>query len=177
MKHLIEEALEVFKPVLQRRIYKKGAIIQGEEESSNMIFLVRNGILRSYYFVDGKDVTAHFAMEYGIIGAVDSILKGQRSLYSIQALEESEVYQLRSDDMEAILDGNPHLERLARQISQWLYLDLVERVERMTFLTAKERYDHLLSRYPEITQRVSLGHIASFLGITQETLSRVRSQI
>ena len=136
---------------------------------------MNSGILRSYYFQNGNDITAHFAMQYNIIGAVDSILKQKKSLYNIEALEDSEVLLLDYNEMESFLDANPKYERLARQVSQLLYLDLVERFEGMMFLTAKERYDHLLGRYPAIIQQVNLGHIASHLGITQETLSRIRS--
>ena len=139
------------------------------------LYLVQSGILRSYYYVDGKDVTAHFALEYGIIGAADSIIKNKPSRYFIESLENSRVYILDYRGMESFLDQHPHLERLARKFSQSLYIDLVERLEGMTFLSAKEKYNHLLTRYPGITQRAGLGHIASYLGITQETLSRVRA--
>ncbi len=140
------------------------------------IFLVQSGALRSFYLLDGKDVTAHFALEYGMVGAADSIIRNKPSRYNIETLEQSEVYVLDYTEMEAFLDQNPHLERLARKFTQLLYIDLVERLEGMTFLTAKERYDHLIARYPNIAQSVNLGHIASYLGITQETLSRVRGK-
>ncbi|WP_439483649.1 hypothetical protein [Cyclobacterium plantarum] len=78
--------------------------------------------------------------------------------------------------MECFLEENQEHERLVRKVSQLLFLDLVERLEGMMFLSAKERYDHLLTRYPSIAQQISLGHIASYLGITQETLSRIREQ-
>ncbi|NQZ75195.1 MAG: Crp/Fnr family transcriptional regulator [Ekhidna sp.] len=144
-------------------------------ETGNKIFLVKEGVLRSYYLADGKDITAHFAMEFGLIGAVDSIIKGKKSRYFIEALENSKVYCLNNSELETYLDNHPKLERIARQISQALYMDLVERLEGLSFLTAKEKYKHLLNRYPNIDQRVNLGHIASYLGISQETLSRVRS--
>ena len=174
MEHLIKNVIKSFEPILTSAVYDQGEIIFRENQISTTIIIVKAGVLRSYYFVDGKDVTAHFAMGYGLIGAADSLIKGKKSLYTIEAVEKTEVFLLDYSEMEIFLEKNPHLERLARQVSQVLYIDLVERLEGMTFLSAKERYDHLLSRYPDLTQRLNLGHIASYLGITQETLSRVR---
>lgn len=176
MKELLEQIIFAFSDLLTDRHLKKGEIIHESGTRSDKIYIVKSGILRSYYFTNGYDITAHFATDYGIIGAVDSLLQKKRSIYSIEALEESEVLSLKYDEMERFLDQNPKFERLARQITQLLYLELVQRFEGMMFLTAKERYTHLMNRYPHLEQKVSLGLIASYLGITQETLSRIRNK-
>lgn len=175
MEELVKQVMDTFAGILTSVSYRRGAIIHASNTTCNSLFIVKSGILRSYYFKDGKDITAHFAMRYGMVGAVDSLLRQTKSRYSIQALENSEVLRMDYGEMESFLAKNPSLERLARKVSQELYLDLVERLEGMLFLSAKERYDHLLNRYPQITQYVGLGHIASYLGITQETLSRIRN--
>ena len=174
-QQLFNEVLIHFSPILQYKRYEKGKLLHKGSALTVDLYVVKSGTIRSFYYVDGKDVTAHFALEYGIIGAADSIIRGKKSRYEIEVLEDSEVFVLNYFEMETFLDEHPHLERLARQFSQSLYIELVERLEGMTFLSAKERYLHLISRFPNITQRVNLGHIASFLGITQETLSRVRN--
>lgn len=174
MEDLVKQIINSFEEILTSVSYNRGDIIHKANTTSNRIFIVKSGILRSCYFNDGKDITAHFAMEYSIIGAVDSLLKQTKSIYRIEALEQSEVLVMDYNEMEKFLDRNPELERLARKISQFLYLELVERMEGIMFQSAKERYHHLLNRYPDITQKVNLSHIASFLGITQETLSRIR---
>jgi len=174
MEESIKQIKIAFEPILTEVVFKKGEIVHRSNTKSSKIFIVKSGALRSYYLQGGKDITAHFAFKDNIIGAVDSILEQKRSLYSIEALEKSEILLLDYNEMESFLDENPRFERLARQVSQFLYLDLVERLEGMMFLSAKERYEHLLNRYPAIDQQANLGHIASFLGITQETLSRVR---
>ena len=176
MKELFQEVLIEFSPILQSDFYKRGKLLHQENSVSFNLYLVQSGVLRSFYYVDGRDVTAHFALEYGVVGAADSIIRGKKSRYSIEVLEDCEVSIINYQELETFLDDNPSLERLARRFTQFTYMDLVERLEGMTFLSAKERYDHLIARYPNITQRVSLGHIASFLGITPETLSRVRGQ-
>jgi len=174
VKELIKQIIINFEEILTPAEYKRGEVVHHSSNTCNKIFIVKSGILRSYYFQNDTDITAHFAMDYSIVGAVDSIMKKEKSIYSIEALEDSEVLVMNYDEMETFLIKNPAYEKLARQVSQFLYLDLVERFEGMMFLTAKERYQHLITRYPKITQQVSLGHIASYLGITQETLSRVR---
>ncbi len=174
MKELFTQVLDNFAPILKKRQYVKGQLLHWEEELSYKIYLVRQGIIRSFYYVEERDITAHFAMEYGIIGAADSIIKNQKSRYFIEVLAKSEVYQFDYLEMESYLLKNPELERLARQFSQMIYIDLVERFEGMMFLSAKDRYLHFIDRYPGLINRVNLGHVASYLGITQETLSRVR---
>jgi len=176
MEPLVKRAIIEFEEILTPTFFKQGEIIHRQNEICNTIFIVKKGAMRSFYHIDGRDITAHFALDYNIIGAIDSIVKGTKSNYNIEVLEDSHIMQLDSIEMEHFLEKNPKFERIARQISQLLYFDLVERLEGMTFLSAKDRYNHLLKRYPTITQRVNLGHIASYLGITQETLSRIRAQ-
>ncbi|MEQ8706425.1 MAG: Crp/Fnr family transcriptional regulator [Phaeodactylibacter sp.] len=174
MEASVKQIIKAFGEILTSVTCNRGEVIHQSNARCNKIFIVQSGVLRSYYFREGKDITAHFAMDYSIIGAVDSLLRQTTSIYSIEALEKSKILVMEYSEMELFLDKNPRLERLARQVSQWLYLDLVERLEGMMFLSAEERYSHLLNRYPNITQKVNLGYIASYLGITQETLSRIR---
>lgn len=176
MEELFQEILTHFSPILKLKRVEKGQLLLQANTISVELYLVRSGALRSFYYVEGKDVTAHFALDQGVVGAADSIIRKKRSRYNIEALENSEVFVLNYDHLAPFLDENPNLERLARQFTELIYMDLVERIEGMTFLSARERYAHLMARSPDITQRVSLGHIASFLGITQETLSRVRAK-
>ncbi|MEL6340045.1 MAG: Crp/Fnr family transcriptional regulator [Myxococcota bacterium] len=173
---LIREAMMRFESILRQREAAKSTFVQMPGDLGSDLFLVTSGLLRSFHLVKSKDVTAHFAMENGIVGAIDSVVSGAPSRYGIEALEDSEFLALDTQELEVFLAAHPENERLARQITLYLYADLVERFEGMLFLSAQERYTHLLARYPGITRRVALGHIASYLGMSQETLSRVRSQ-
>jgi CRP-like cAMP-binding protein len=175
VNELIQAARSAFSPILARRRVRKGTLLVAPGERSTRLFLVRSGLLRSFHVVDGREVDAHFALEDGVVGAIDSIVFGRESRYGIDALEDTECFSLDWDELEPFLDAHPAHERLVRKITQHLYAELVERFEGMLFLSARDRYDHLLARHPGITQRVGLGHIASYLGMTQETLSRVRS--
>ncbi len=165
-----------FSPIITYQQVEKGEILQHCNSINYNLYLVKAGALRSFYFQDGRDLTSHFALEYGIVGAADSIIKGKKSRYAIEALEKSDILIMDFRIMEEFLTSNQDLERVVRACSMYLYIDLVERLEGLTLLSAEEKYNQLLERYPKIDQRVNLGHIASFLGMSQETLSRVRSR-
>jgi CRP-like cAMP-binding protein len=176
MTELIQAARTAFSPILARRSVGKGTRLLEPGGRSTRLYLVTSGLLRSFHVVEAREIDAHFAFEDGVVGAIDSIVLGRETRYGIDALEDTECCVLDSVEMEGFLDEHPEHERLVRKITQHLYAELVERFEGMLFLSAKDRYDHFLARYPGITQRVGLGHIASYLGMTQETLSRVRGR-
>lgn len=138
------------------------------------LYFVEEGALRAFYYFKGNYVTAHFATDKGSITAPDSFIKGAVSKYNIETLTDSKVFVIKKLILEQHLKQYPELERLARQYTEQVYMEMLERVESMVFLTAKERYNKLLKNHPGLDQKVNLGHISSYLGITQETLSRVR---
>ena len=137
-------------------------------------FLVK-GLARVFYYKDGRDITAWFTSEGGIVSAIDSLFTGIPSMYNIELLEDCEVYSLNYDKLEPIFEAFPTVERLGRLIVTHNYLLLDERMKLFAFCTAEERYARLIEQIPNILQRVKLGHIASYLGISQEHLSRIRA--
>ncbi|QSE98668.1 Crp/Fnr family transcriptional regulator [Fulvivirga lutea] len=175
-KDLYNVVVENFHEILKLQRFKKGDIVHSEGKICHNLYFVRLGILRAYYFKEDKDITAHFAFQKESITAPDAFILNKPSKYSIEALEDSEVFSVNNIELENYLDQNPDLERLARKFTQAIYLELLERLEGLVFLSAKERYEALLIRNSQLPLNVNLGHIASYLGITQETLSRIRAQ-
>ncbi|SEI80811.1 cAMP-binding domain of CRP or a regulatory subunit of cAMP-dependent protein kinases [Dyadobacter koreensis] len=137
---------------------------------------IEKGIARVFYYKDGKEVTAWFAAENQIVSAIDSLFTGQPSLYNIEILEDSTVWSLQYNKIEPVFQGHPIVERLGRLLITKNYLLLDERMKLFAFCTAEERYERLLLQIPDILQRVKLGQIASYLGISQEHLSRIRGR-
>ena len=168
---------ESFDEIMEYTEFSAGTIVHQAGFVCNKLFFVEKGALRAFYYFKGNDVTAHFATEKGSITAPDSFIKGTASKYYIEALTNSKVYMVRKSSLEQYLIANPQLERLARKYTEEIYMEMLDRVESMVFLTAVERYQKLLKSHPKIDQKVNLGHISSYLGITQETLSRVRNRI
>ena len=175
MKAIIEEVLNHFSGVLTEEHYPRGYLLHREQTICKHIYFVTSGAIRSFYLKDGKDITAHFAIDLGVISAADSFIFNRPSRYNLEVLEDSTVFRMSRQEMENFLEQHPRYEHTARLFVEELYMDLVDRVEILMFYSAQERYEALIAQNPDIIQRVSLGHIASFLGITQETLSRVRA--
>ena len=105
-----------------------------------------------------------------------SFINRKPSFEYIEALEESTVHWITKEKYERLLSSHPKFEKFGRLLveDQMSFLDLY--FKGFLFMAAKEKYDLLTSTFPEVTQKVNLGHIASLLGISQETLSRIRSQ-
>lgn len=174
--NLQPSVLAQFAPVLTLQSYTKGEAVHTAGRVCHNLHLVQSGALRAFYFKEDKDITAHFAFSNEAITAPDSFIMGAPSKYHIEALEESSVYTVDRLELEKFLDEHPELERLARKFTEAIYLELLERIESLVFLSAAERYNTLLKRNPNLLLNVNLGHIASYLGITQETLSRIRAK-
>jgi CRP-like cAMP-binding protein len=156
--------------------FPKHHLLHQEGKICNHLYFIETGIARSYYHKDGKDITAHFAVENGGVTAIDSFIQRKKSRYNIEVLEDAVVHSMAHYDIHALLDQNPTYEKFVRLFLEQIYIDLAERVEDLLFYNAKDRYDNLMLKNPSLFQRVNLGHIASYIGVTQETLSRIRAQ-
>ena len=141
------------------------------------LYFVEEGLLRGYYFDDGKEITNWFAQEGEFATCLYSLVAAKPSSETIQALEDCVLIQLPYSSLQNLYIKFPETERLGRIITETYYVKLEERLLNIQFKTAKERYQNFVLSKPSILQRTSLGHIASYLGITQETLSRIRSEM
>jgi CRP-like cAMP-binding protein len=139
------------------------------------IYFITKGIGRIYYFKDGIDITESFAFENNIIARIESLFTGKPSRKAIQILEDTEIIAINANALFKLYDTFPEIERLFRKIFEVAYVDTVNRIESIQFHTAEERYQTLLEQAPNVIQRVPLKYIASYLGITQQSLSRIRA--
>ncbi len=141
------------------------------------MFFIQKGLARAFYFHDGKDVTDYFAIDGQFIGAVPSLFTGQPSEKAIQLIEESEVYHFNSADFERLCSIHHDLEHIARRLANFALLEEQQRIESLRFYSMKERYTLLEKKYPGIANRCPLHYIASYLGTTQVSISRIRAGI
>jgi CRP-like cAMP-binding protein len=166
-----EKAIEEISSIVN---IKKNNDLQSIGHTCKTIYFINKGIARIYYFKDDIDVTESFAFENNIIARVESLFSGKPSKKGIQILEDAELVAINSGQLFKLYDSFPEIERLFRKIFETAYVDTVHRIEGIQFHTAEERYKALLSEAPNILQRVPLKYVASYLGITQVSLSRIR---
>lgn len=166
----LENCLRTFELSKNNTLLKQGQIC-------NYLYFVNKGLLRLFYYHDGKEITDYFATEQSIIGGIDSFFSRKPGNKIIETLEPCEIIAISFDHLENLYDKHHDLERIGRILSNSAFLSMQERLFSIQFHTAKQRYQKLIENNPDIIQRVPLGHIDSFLGITQVTLSRIRSQM
>ncbi|MBN2635659.1 MAG: Crp/Fnr family transcriptional regulator [Prolixibacteraceae bacterium] len=153
----------------------KGNFLFKQGELCQHLYYIKKGLVRVYYYSEsGKEITVWFSAENTIITAIDSFYNRKPTRDNCEALEDLEVYSITYSELEAILS----IKKGAEIIFYILYEvahKMADFMESIRFQTAEERYKLLIDKNPAILQRASLGQIASYLGITQETLSRIRS--
>ncbi|WP_133272763.1 Crp/Fnr family transcriptional regulator [Hymenobacter radiodurans] len=155
---------------------KRQHLLISGDKCSHLAF-VTQGCLRSYSInAQGQEHTLQFAPEDWWVSDLYSLLTQQPSTMNIDALEDSQMMLLSQADLETVYAQCPIFERYFRLLMQGRYVALQERVNASLSQTAAEKYQHFLRKYPSIAQRVPQHFIASYLGITPESLSRVRRQ-
>ena len=138
-------------------------------------YFICRGCLRTYFINElGEEKTRYIAFENKFVSAFASFITQAPSTESVQALEHSELLRIRQVDFFNLVDTNLMFARLYRQSLEQSQVFATWRIETMISMTAKERYENLLERMPQVILRLSNKHVASFLGITQESLSRLK---
>jgi CRP-like cAMP-binding protein len=175
---LNEEQSGIIKPLFIPKKIRKRQYVLNAGDVCQYITFVEKGLLRSFTVDDdGNEHVVQFAIEGWWISDMASFVSGENALYNIEALEDSELLHLRKQSMEELLDKVPAMERYFRILMQNNIVALQRRVIAYMSLSAEEKYLKLLEIAPDIMTRASQQHIASYLSITPETLSRVRKKV
>lgn len=184
MQNLLQEISKrcFLSPALQKRIndvfeqkhFEKGEKILTQGNKANYLYFVEKGVLHSYYYHDGKQISSWFYNEHHFITSWFSFYSQKPSYEEINCLEDCMLFQISYKNYQTLIADFPAFGNFARLLAEEMLTFIDEFSKGWSFLTAKEKYDLLLGYFPDIELRVKLGYIASFLGITQETLSRIR---
>ncbi|MFD1552560.1 Crp/Fnr family transcriptional regulator [Putridiphycobacter roseus] len=154
---------------------KKNQILIREGHVSNKLYFVEKGIGRSYYLKkDGKEVTQWFFGAGNFMASADSFFQQTPSFYYLEVIEDSIVYTITKENLELLITKYRKMETAIRLLTIEILSKFVHKLNAIQFQTARERYDYMLTEFPDISYRAPLGQIASYLGMTQETLSRLR---
>ena len=156
--------------------FKKKEIVERSGATYRKLNYIAEGMAKLYYQRDGKDITGWFSKEGDFITANDSFFQKKPSLLNLEFLEDSLVYTITVHELEDLFMQYHQFERFGRKLTYELLVVLSEKMYSMLFQPAEKRYQLLTVHAPEVVARAPLGDIASYLGISQETLSRIRAQ-
>ncbi len=159
----------------ERKKFEKGDLLLREGQHCKYLYFVESGMVRNFYNAEKQDVSTWFQIEGGFISSWFSFYSSKPSYESIEALEDTVMYVLHHDKYEELLKSFGEFEKFARILAQEQVALIDSFSKGYMFLSAKEKYELVLSYLPNIEQRVKLGQLATFLGISQETLSRIRA--
>lgn len=162
---------------LGKEVFKqKGDLVAEEGKTSEHLYFLASGVARTYLYLNGKDVTHWISLENSLITSWHSYILEKPSSEYVELTEDSKLVKLSKENWEKLYQKHPELERFSRLILEQEMAVIDEFYKGYYFLTAKQKYELLVSAAPQIIQKANLGHIASMLGITQETLSRIRGK-
>jgi CRP-like cAMP-binding protein len=171
---------DTLKSELAKRItfktFKKGALVHNADTVCKKSYFIQNGLLRTYFIKDGKEISEYFSCEEEWVNSPRSFMQQQLDIYYIDAIENTDAFCLNVNDLVYLFNNFPEMERYARLSMGTAFGHFMERITSLRFTTAKEKYIHFCETYHDIYHRIPLGMIASYLGITQETLSRIRAE-
>lgn len=173
---LTPEECEIIQSLFVYRKYRKRQYIQQEGDVTRFETFVFKGITRTYEVDDtGQEHVVQFGIEDWWVGDLYSFLTETPSTYNIDCLEDTEVLQITKQDQETLYQRVPKMERHFRILVQNAFIASTKRLSSSLSKSASERYEEFIKRYPHIEQRVPNHQIASYLGITPQSLSRIRA--
>jgi CRP-like cAMP-binding protein len=171
---------DTLKSELTKRIlfktFKKGTLIHDADSICTKSYFIHKGLMRTYFIKDGKEITEYFSAENEWVNSPKSFMQQQLDIYYIDTLEQTDCFCLHVKDLVFLFDNFPEMERYARLSMGTVFGHYMDRINSMRFTSAKEKYQHFCETYHGIYHRIPLGMVSSYLGITQETLSRIRAE-
>ena len=177
MYPLPEDALEKLLENIEVITRSKGDILFRVDKVESDIYFIRKGMVRAYSYHHANEITFWFGKEGDTVISMRSYVLNKKGYENIELLEDGELYKLKNKNLQHLFDTDIHIANWGRRFAETELLKTEERLLLRQFKSASERYSTLISEYPELLQRVQLGYIASYLGITQVSLSRIRKEI
>lgn len=164
---------KLFKP----KSLKKGDFFLAEDQVSKHIGFLVKGVMRYYINHDGEDKTYEFAQENEFIGNYESFLPKAPSVKIIQALEDCEMFQISYEDLQLFYKSVRQGERFGRIVIEEVFIKTLKGLSSLYTATPELRYEEFIKNHPDLQQRISQYHIASYVGVKPQSLSRIRKRI
>lgn len=167
---------DLWQKVNVKHYTKHDPILRQGQVEGYMTFLYE-GMIRAYHLQDGKEISLDFRFSGEMMTAYTSYISQKPSPIAIDALEDCIVLRISKKDVESLHDKYHKFERLGRLTSEYFYLRRIQREIEILSYSAEERYLHLLKRQPDLVAKIPVKHLASYLGIHKQSLSRIRSKV
>ncbi|GGF06067.1 cAMP-binding domain of CRP or a regulatory subunit of cAMP-dependent protein kinases [Chishuiella changwenlii] len=174
---LSNESLQLIISKIKLVSLPKNTILMDADKIEKKVYFIRKGMARAYTIDDGNEITFWFGREGDCILSMRSYVINKPSYETIQLLEDCELYEIEMKELFDLYLSNLEIANWGRKFAEIELINTEERFISRQIGTAKNRYEKLLTENPSLINRVQLGYIASYLGISQVTLSRIRSEI
>ena len=172
---MTHEELDILESILVPLKFTKGEKILNEGDTCKCLYYLHKGLIRQYYYKNGKEVTEHLAVDGSMFFCIESLFREEPTKLMSEALEPSYIYALPKKALEEVALHNQNIQILYRKILEESLIQSQVHADMVRFETAQDRYRRICKQNPQIVLRAPLVFIASYLQMTPETLSRVRS--
>ncbi|BAV07301.1 cAMP-binding domain of CRP or a regulatory subunit of cAMP-dependent protein kinases [Filimonas lacunae] len=169
--------LQLLKTQVSEVSHPKGHILLRANRVEQVMYFIKKGIVRAYSEYEDNEITFWFGKEGDPVLSMKSYVLKEKGYEHIELLEDCELYEIEVAQLEALFHQDIHIANWGRRLAEKELIKTEERFISRQCRTATERYKELMNESPHLLQRVQLGHIASYLGITQVSLSRIRAEI
>jgi len=161
---------------LKTKTFQKGDYILRSGDVCRNLLFVDKGLVKLCFTTEDKEFIMRFFPENALFTLLDSYLTQTPSTYEIICLETTTITSIRNDEMELLCKKHHSMERFFRKLVSLAALNMMKRISEMLEENATQRYKHFVEENNHLLQRISLGDLASYLGITQVSLSRIRAK-
>ncbi len=168
---------EAVMPFIETRHLRKNDIFVREGEIARYISFTQEGYLRVYYNHDGTEITRDISPLHTFVTALPSYVSQTPSYEIIQAITDCELLVIYRDHLEALYDRYNNWQRVGRRVMEEMFVQTQSRIYAFITQPAEARYKAMMQQFPDIFQHVPLQYIASYLGITSQSLSRLRRRV
>lgn len=174
---LTQDMITTLDDLFTYKEYPKYHTLLSNGDRSTEVFFIEKGLVRMFYYKDGKDITDHFFKEDIFFCSVENVYLNEKNPYNYELLEKSTIRSINYSLLVTYLNKIPKLNDFNRVMMAYSIKKLCNRIYDIQFQSAENRYQALLEESPDLILRAPLGDIASYLGITQQTLSVIRAGI
>ena len=173
--NLTAESIENFASILSRKEYQKDELILEQGQISRYMYVVESGIIRQFYYKDGRNITEHFSCEGDVAACLESLFLKEPTKLCVEAIEPSVLYLLDYEKFKESAIQYNDINNLYQTMLEYNLVISQRKADSWRFESSHERYERFLKEYPNAAKRASIAHIASYILMAPETLSRVRA--